>query len=145
MGDACNAHLFAPSGTAPGMLKWNQVHVQTAGLSVSGGYLGKKLLPVTTKTFQVAGKDATFVLVSKNESWLLRAAGGHGTQRGSFTRITAIDTLRQKVIAEEEKRVQSEETRVQSPVVEEPAEADDDPMNQLDSIEEKDANAVKKA
>ena len=50
-----------------------------------------------------------------------------------------------KVIAAEEKRVQSEETRVQSPVVEEPAEADDDPMNQLDSIEEKeDASAAKK-
>ena len=148
MGDAGNAHLFAPSGTSPGMVKWNQVHVQTAGLSVSGGYLGKKhLLPIPTKTFQLAGKDATFVNVSKNETWLLRTAGGVGTPRGAFTRIKAIDTLRQKVIDAEEKRLQSAETRVQPPVVEEPAETevDDDPMNQLDSIEKKeDASAAKK-
>ena len=148
MGDAANAHLFAPSGTSPGVLKWSPVHIQSTGLSVSGGYLGKKiLLPVTTKTFQVAGKDATFVLVSKNESGLLRAAGGVGTPRGAFTRIKAIDTLRQKVIDAEEKRLQSAETRVQPPVVEEPAETevDDDPMNQLDSIEKKeDASAAKK-
>ena len=130
---------FAPSGTPPGNDKWAPVSLHSAGLNLAGGFLGKKkLLPLTTKVFEVEEKDATFVLLSKNEPWLLRAACGHGTPRGGLTRSRAIETLRQKAAAA--KPVLEKEEPVPSPV----EGGDYDPMAELDDIEENNIRDTKK-
>ena len=98
----------------------------------------KKFLPVTTRVFEVEGKDATFVLLSKNEPWLLRAAGGTGTPRGGLTRSRAIETLRQKAAAA--KPVLEKEEPVPSPV----EGGDYDPMAELDDIVENNILDTKK-
>ena len=136
---------FAPSGNSPGKQKWVPVSLQASGLNLVGGYQGKysAALPVKTKSFDIAGRDVTFVQISKNEAWLLRAAGGIGTVRGSLTRSKAIEQLREKAaVADMDGSVPppSEEEPVPPPV-----ERDDyDPMNQLDAIEDHNESPEKK-
>ena len=132
---------FAPSGKSPGKQKWLPVRLQYTGLSIVGGYQGKTstAMPVKTRRFEAD----TFVHISKNEAWLLRAAGGIGTIRGSLSRCRAIEELREKAA------VAGVEGPVPHPGEEEPVpsplERDDyDPMNQLNDIEEHHIEAPKK-
>ena len=122
---------FAPSGKSPGKQKWLPVRLQCTGLSIVGGYQGKTstAMPVKTKRFEAD----TFVHISKNEPWLLRAAGGIGTIRGGLSRCRAIGELREKVaVAAVEEPVPhpGEKEPVPSPL----ERVDDDPMNQLNDI-----------
>ena len=102
----------------------------------------KKSIPVETKVFEIKGKDETFVHISKNEAWLLKAVGGQGTPRGALSRSRAIEAIKQKV----EQFMGGEAAVAADPDPSpSPSPADEyDPMAQLDTVDCDDESKAKK-
>ena len=131
--EACHSQAPALAKKAH-VRKWKGVETESQ-LCVRGGYLSRTAVVKNKEVYLGAEGVVSFIHVSKTEVWLLEAATGR-TERHALKRAKVLD-LREKVADANGNKWDPDVIAAGGEGEAEAAVAADDPMSQLDSVNEK--------
>ena len=127
---------YVPVAPSPSKCTWSDMEIDQT-ISLKAGYSNKAYQAVS-RDMGDEGQPDRYVKITKCEDWLLKAVGGPLTQRGALKRVTVVDELRTKMLANTNTAECAEPAPpVNSAVAEAPAEAAAeaaDPMLALDDV-----------
>ncbi len=123
------------SKEASGKSRWRPVRVQRQFV-VSGGYCSKGHALETLEVHTKAG-NRSFCRVEKNMEWLLKCSAGTSAHKGALRRSRVVEDLKAKLS-------EASDGACQGSAVAEGLDHPDDPMSQLDPLDESAALQARK-
>lgn len=134
---------YSPVAPGPDKAKWRPV-VFADTLCVQGGYLAAKRVCCVENQSVVATvksqgalveRTTTYVKISKNDEWLIKACAGDAAQRGALRRSKCIEQIRDLMKNDSPTKAASAVADLQSPGN---ASAVADPMDSLEEVADDD-------